>query len=71
MIEDDVLLLKCFFSYFWYVLKYKMFGKFLKSCRDWVFFKFYYFEKWQGFGWFELFEFVLIGIVGGILVVWV
>lgn len=71
MIEDDVVLLEDFFNYFCFVLKYKMLWKFLKQCKDWVFLKFYYFEKWQGFGWLELLELVVFGFVGGCFVVWV
>lgn len=71
MIEDDALPSERLLSQLRFVLKHKMPGKFLKSRRDWAFLKLYYPEKWQGFGWPELPELVLIGIVGGSLAVWV
>lgn len=71
MIEDDALPSERLLGHLRYVLTYKMPGKFLKSRRDWVFLKLYYPEKWQGFGWPELPELVLIGILGGSLAVWV
>lgn len=46
MFEDDVLLFNNLFNNLCFVLNYWMFGRFLKSCCDWVFLKFYYFEKW-------------------------
>jgi len=71
MIEDDALPSIRLLGHLRYVLKHKMPGKFLKGRRDWAFLKLYYPEKWQGFGWPELPELVLIGIVGGSLAVWV
>ena len=71
MIEDDALPSKRLLTHLRYVLQNKMPGKFLKSRRDWAFLKLYYPEKWQGFGWPELPELVLIGILGGTLAVWV
>ena len=71
MIEDDALPSKRLLDHLRFVLKYKMPGKFLKSRRDWAFLKLYYPEKWQGFGWPELPELVLIGFLGGSLAVWV
>ena len=71
MIEDDALPSKRLLTHLRYVLQNKMPGKFLKSRRDWAFLKLYYPEKWQGFGWPELPELVLFGILGGTLAVWV
>lgn len=71
MFEDDVLLFNNLFNNLCFILNYWMFGRFLKSCCDWVFLKFYYFEKWQGFGWLQVLEFLLVGLFGGCLVVWI
>ncbi|XP_078352459.1 GPI-N-acetylgalactosamine transferase PGAP4-like [Oculina patagonica] len=71
MIEDDALPSKRLLKHLRFVLKHKMPGKLLKSRRDWAFLKLYYPEKWQGYGWPEVPELVVIGILGGSLAVWI
>lgn len=71
MIEDDAVPSEDFLNHLRFVLKHKMPWKFLKQRRDWAFLKLYYPEKWQGFGWPELPELVVLGFVGGCFAVWV
>ena len=70
MIEDDAVPSEDFLSHLRFVLKHKMPWKFLKRRNDWAFLKLYYPEKWQGFGWPELPELIVIGFVGGCFAVW-
>lgn len=70
MIEDDALPSKHLLNHVRFVLKHKMPGKLLKSRSDWAFLKLYYPEKWQGFGWPEVPELIIIGILGGSCAVW-
>ena len=71
MIEDDALPSENLLKDLRFVLKHKMPWKFLKAHRDWAFLKLYYPEKWQGFGWPELPELILIGVLGGCVGIWV
>lgn len=71
LIEDDALPSKNMLNNLRFVLKHRMPGRLLKTRRDWAFLKLYYPEKWQGFGWPQVPELVLIGILGGYLAVWV
>ena len=70
MIEDDALPSENLLKDLRFVLKHKMRWKFLKKRSDWAFLKLYYPEKWQGYGWPELPELILIGALGGCLGVW-
>ena len=71
MMEDDALPSENLLKDLRFVLKHKMRWKFLKKRSDWAFLKLYYPEKWQGYGWPELPELILIGALAGCLGVWV
>lgn len=71
MLEDDALPSKNLLNDLRFVLNNRMPGRVLKSRRDWAFLKLYYPEKWQGFGWPQVPELLLIGLLGGCLAVWI
>ena len=71
MIEDDALPSENLLKDLRFVLRHKMPWKFLKTRRDWAFLKLYYPEKWQGFGWPELPELILVGFLGGCFGAWI
>lgn len=71
MLEDDALPSNNLLNNLRFVLNHRMPGRLLKSRRDWAFLKLYYPEKWQGFGWPQVPELLLVGLFGGCLAVWI
>lgn len=71
MIEDDALPSANLLNDLRFVLKNIMSWKSSKTQSDWAFLKLYYPEKWQGIGWPEIPELILIGLLGGCFGLWV